>query len=219
MKSRILGLVVWMMVAIVLTSVGCSSKEEEAGEQPKASAAKEEQSKESVATVSSALPTGQWKAVEEKASGFPTVLTVHFKDYSSDEDKKALADAAVRGEIAATIDSFESHGGMQVGQQMTGEDGKAVVMGQFWAPAFVSAIQSGESWRITIASGSPFIDAEPNDVGLIVLTVPHEVEGGTARLYMATQVGWEKGQLVPKALESEAKVLKITSFVPFERLK
>jgi hypothetical protein len=164
-----------------------------------------------------APPIGQWKAVEEKASDLPTVLTVHFKDYSSEEDRRALADAAVRGDMAAQIGGFESHGGMQVGQQLTGQDGKNAMIGQFWIPAFVSATKSGESWRITIASGSPFEDGKPGDVGLVVLLAPRHGEGGSARLYMATQVGWEKGQLVPKAPESAAKFLKITSFVPLAK--
>jgi len=221
MQSAVFRWSVCIMAAIALIAVSCSSKKEEAKkEEVSTAAAKEEQDKELPSMVSSPPPTGQWKAVEEKSGGLPMVLTVNFENYSSAADVKAVAESAPQGDYKAKLKSFESHGGMQVGQQLTTQDGKTMVVGQFWSPQFVTARQLEDTWKITIVSGSPFIKkekAKAEDVGFIELTVPVKGEGGTARLYMATQVTYEKGQLVPMAPDSKAKVLRVASFVPSDK--
>jgi hypothetical protein len=222
MQSRVLGSAAWMMAATALIAVGSSSKKEDSKEQVTASAAKEEPSKQLPATVSSPPPTGLWKALEDKSGAAPVALTISLWDYSSPADIKKVADSAPQGDLKATIRSFDSHGGMEVGQQFETQDGKTTWTGRMWHPRFVIARQSADAWKITMVSGSPFMEEEkttPQDVGFIELTVPAKGEGGSARLYMSTQIAYEKGQLVSKAPESEGKVLRVTSFVPSEKPK
>ena len=166
-------------------------------------------------TVPSSPPTGQWKAVEERSNGFPTALVVRFDEYSSDADTEAVAESAKRGECKVKIESFQSHGAIMVGRQLG-----SMMDGTMWIPNFVTAKQLGDTWKITIVSGSPFVEkekAEPEDVGLIELTVPVKGDGGTAKLYMSINVIYDKGLLIPKSTTSKSTVLKITSFLPSEK--
>lgn len=209
----------FMGVACLLIAVTSCGKQEEAEKgTAQTMAGIQTPRKDAPPPVSSPPPTGQWKAVEELADGAPAAVVVRFDKYSSAADMEAVADVAKSGQYKTKIESFESHGAIMVGRELGG-GGKSFIDGTMWIPNFVRAKQVGDTWEITIVSGSPFLEdsqIQSGNVGLIELTVPVKGEGGTARLYLATEVTFDKGQLIPKHGKSQPKVLKVRSFAPSE---
>ena len=166
----------------------------------------------------SSPPTGSWQGIEESPDSPEKMAFVLIIDeYSTAADVKALSESASQSKCAAKIDSFEPHGTLILGQLNKDE---TEITGQFWAPQFVTARLSGDTWKITMVSGSPFMEqneTEPGVVGLIELNLPVRGEGaGTARLYRATQVVCDNGEVFPNASISESKVYKIKLYTPPE---
>jgi hypothetical protein len=185
---------------VVLLAAGCSP--------PKSSSHKP----------SSPPPRGEWQAVVETSAGQNIEVLVDIQSYSSDADVQSVANSSGPGDLKKTVETFEPHGEMLLSRKVEGQDGKVTVTMWPYRPQFVIARLSGQSWKITIASGSAFAkerDAGPDDIGILELTVPAKGTGGSARLYMATQAQYNDDDgLTVTTVQTEAKDLKITDFKP-----